>query len=192
MASKRASSRSAAPSGAGRGPLFNAVLLGAAVCAGLAMLVSRGRMSWPPTQLLASLYTVAGCLAIVGPFVLGRKEAGEAGIGEFLWMTGGLLIWVLDGVALVRGEWRGTAWVTPLGYPGDGADDAGDAPGRLALWARGVELVVDERHGLAVGTILGRAGGCLGAPAGPGSGAGGALSGQGSGRRLLDASAGSD
>jgi hypothetical protein len=116
MSSKRASSKSSAPSGSGRGPFFNAVLLGAAICAGLAMLVSRGRMSWPPTQLLASLYTVAGCLALVGPIVLGRKEAGEAGLGELLWMTGGLLIWVLDAVALIRGEWRSTAWVTPLGY----------------------------------------------------------------------------
>jgi hypothetical protein len=31
-------------------------------------------------------------------------------------MTGGLLVWVFDGVALARGEWRTNAWVTPLGY----------------------------------------------------------------------------
>ncbi len=31
-------------------------------------------------------------------------------------MTGGLLIWVFDAVALVRGDWRSTAWVTPLSH----------------------------------------------------------------------------
>ena len=122
MASKRGSyksSSSSPPSSApatASGPVFNAVLLGAAVCYGLAILVNRGRLAWPPNQLLASLYTVAGCLALVGPIVLVRGETGEAGLGELLWMTGGLLVWVFDAVAAVRGDWRTTAWVTPLGY----------------------------------------------------------------------------
>lgn len=123
MASKRApfksssypSSSSSAGSSAS-GPLFNAVLLAAAVCYGLAILVNRGKMAWPPNQLLASLYTVAGCLALVGPIVLVRGESGEAGLGELLWMTGGLLVWVFDAAAALRGDWQTTAWVTPLGY----------------------------------------------------------------------------
>jgi hypothetical protein len=96
--------------------VLNALLVGAAVCYGLVILVNRGKVSWPPNQLLASLYTVAGCLALVGPIVLARGEHGDGGLGELLWMTGGLLVWVFDGVALVRGEWRTNAWVTPLGY----------------------------------------------------------------------------
>jgi hypothetical protein len=30
-------------------------------------------------------------------------------------MTGGLLVWVFDIVAVVRGNWRTMAWSTPLG-----------------------------------------------------------------------------
>jgi hypothetical protein len=116
MAAKRATSKLApAAPPTTSGPVFNAVLVGAAVCYALAVLVDRGRMSWPPNQLLASLYTVAGCLAVVGPVILARGEAGEAGLGELVWMTGGLLVWVFDAVAALRGEWRATSWVTPLG-----------------------------------------------------------------------------
>src|SRR4051812_22643667 len=121
MASKRSSSsRTSSPasstSSPGTGPVFNAVLLGAALSYALAILVDRGKLSWPPTQLLASLYTVAGCLALVGPIVLARAESGEGGLGELLWMTGGLLVWVFDALALLRGEWQTAALVTPLGY----------------------------------------------------------------------------
>jgi hypothetical protein len=84
--------------------------LGAAV----AILVMRGRMSWPPNQLLASIFTVAGCLAMVGPIVMARGEADERALGELLWMTGGLLVWVFDVVAIARGQWRTMAWATPL------------------------------------------------------------------------------
>ena len=50
---------------------------------------------------------------MVGPLVL-RGEAGEGGLGELLWMAGGLLVWVFDAAAAVRGQWRTTAWATPL------------------------------------------------------------------------------
>src|SRR4051794_40466228 len=123
MASKRApfnkssySSATAATASPASGPVFNAVLLGLAVAYAIVSLVNRGKMAWPPNQLLASLYTVAGCLALVGPIVLIRAEAGESGLGELLWMTGGLLVWVFDAVAAFRGDWQSTAWVTPLGY----------------------------------------------------------------------------
>jgi hypothetical protein len=117
MASKRVASKSGgAPSTLSTTPLLNAVLVGAAVSYGLVILVNRGRVSWPPNQLLGSLFTVSGCLALVGPIVLARGEGNEGGLGELLWMTGGLLVWVFDAVALARGEWRTMAWVTPLGY----------------------------------------------------------------------------
>ena len=117
MPSKRAPGRSAPSGGASSPstPLVNALLVTAAVGYGLALLVTRGRVSWPPHQLLASLYTVAGCLALVGPVVLSRRDGGESGLGDLLWMTGGALVWVFDGLAAVRGEWRATAWATPLG-----------------------------------------------------------------------------
>lgn len=73
-------------------------------------------MAWPPNHLITSLYTLAGCLALIGPFVLARGEVGEAGLGQLLWMTGGLLVWVFDAMAAIRGDWRTTSWVTPIGY----------------------------------------------------------------------------
>jgi hypothetical protein len=117
MPSKRATSRSA-PSSApstSSSPLANALLVAAALGAGVAMLVTRGRMSWPPNQLLSSIFTVAGCLAMVGPIVMARVDGGDRGLGELLWMTGGLLVWVFDVVAMVRGDWRTVSWATPLG-----------------------------------------------------------------------------
>lgn len=117
MASKRSATKTG-PVGptTSSGPVMNALIVGAALCYGLSLLVSGGRVSWPPNQLLANLFTVAGCLALIGPIVLWRSESGEGGIGELLWMTGGLLIWVLDAVALLQGEWRTASLVTPLGY----------------------------------------------------------------------------
>lgn len=114
MPPKRAGSRSASSTASGSSPLLNATLLLAAVGYALAILVARGRVGWPPHQLLASSATVAGCLALVGPIVLARSESAEGGLGELLWMTGGLLIWVFDLAALVRGQWQTTAWATPL------------------------------------------------------------------------------
>src|SRR6185437_1172924 len=69
-----------------------------------------------PHDLLTSLYLVAGCVALVGPIVLARAQAAEGGLGELLWMAGGLLIWVHDGAALVRGNWRSASWITPLDH----------------------------------------------------------------------------
>ena len=96
-------------------PLVNLALLGAAVGYGLLVLVGRGRVSWPPHELLAGSYTLAGCLALVGPVVLSRRGTAEGGLGELLWMTGGLLIWTFDLAAALRGEVRTLSWATPLG-----------------------------------------------------------------------------
>ena len=118
MATKRASAKppaSATPSATS--PILTGSLLVGAFGLGLWTLVARGRVSWPPTQLLSSLFTVAGCLALVGPILLAtRKGRGEGGLGELLWMSGGLIVWVFDLAALAKGEWRGMSWTAPLGY----------------------------------------------------------------------------
>jgi hypothetical protein len=108
MPTTQAASKSAAP------PLLNAVMMGAALAYGVWMLVQRGRLSWPPHDVLADAYTLAGCLALVGPLVLARREA-EGGVGDLLWMTGGLLVWVFDMAALVQGNGWARSWITPLG-----------------------------------------------------------------------------
>lgn len=114
MPAKRASAKPPAPPSASS-PLVTAALLASALALGVGTLVARGRMSWPPTQLLASLFTLAGCLALVGPVVLLTRKAGEGGLGELLWMAGGLIIWVFDLAAILRGDWRSLAPGTPLG-----------------------------------------------------------------------------
>jgi hypothetical protein len=114
MPAKRVAPQS---SGAASSPLTNMLLVGAALSCGLGILVQRGRVAWPPHQLLAAAYTLAGCLALVGPLVLARREPAEGGLGELLWMTGGLLTWIYDGVAVVRGRGPATTWATPLSVP---------------------------------------------------------------------------
>lgn len=115
MASKRASAKPIAPSpGSAASPALNAAVLGTAVAYGLYLLVVRGRMSWPPTDLLANAYTVAGCLALVGPVVLFRRDSAEGGVGEMLWMTGGVLVWIFNLSQLMRGEMRGSSLATPI------------------------------------------------------------------------------
>ena len=118
MPSKRATPRPQASSGssAGSPQLANALLLGIALCTGIGTLFARGRLSWPPTQLLASVFTVAGFLAMIGPILLHRRESSEVGLGELLWMSGGLVVWVFDLAAVARGDYRTVAWATPLGY----------------------------------------------------------------------------
>lgn len=112
MASKR-SNAATAPRGAAT-PYVNAALLAVAVSYGLWLLVIRGRVDWPPHDFLNSVYTVTGCLALVGPLVLLRRSAGEGGLGDLVWLSGGLLTWTFDLAALVRGEPVGPSWATPL------------------------------------------------------------------------------
>ena len=98
------------------GPLVTTLLLGVALSYGVWTLVARGKLDWPPTQLLASIYTVAGCLALVGPIILSRKGPGDLGLGELIWMAGGLMIWIFDAASVARGEARSLTWATPLSY----------------------------------------------------------------------------
>ncbi len=114
MSTKRASARPPATSVAPASPLVNATLIAAASSYALWLLVTRGRVSWPPSDLLASLYTLAGCLALVGPVVLIRRLGPESGVGDTLWMVGGLLSWVYNLAALIRGESRLATIATPI------------------------------------------------------------------------------
>lgn len=98
----------------GNHAIANAILMGAALVAGAAVLIQRGRLSWPPYPLLSSLSTLAGCLALVGPFILIRAKEIEGSLGELLWLAGGLLVWVLDIEGLSHGRWQTLHWATPL------------------------------------------------------------------------------
>jgi hypothetical protein len=94
--------------------IANAVLVATAMLFGSWLLVQKGRLTWPPYELLASLSTLAGCLALVGPFILIRSGEIEGSLGELLWLTGGLLVWFFDIDAMVQGHWKTTPWATPL------------------------------------------------------------------------------
>ena len=139
-------------------PLLNALLLGVALCGGLGLLFAKGRLSWPPTQLLASVYTVAGCLAMIGPILLHRRDSPEVGLGELLWMAGGLVVWVFDLAALTRGRPAHDDLGHAARSPADGPDDAGRLDRRMAVPGLELELVLDERDGMGARPLLGRDG----------------------------------
>jgi hypothetical protein len=114
MSPKRAGSSSEA-SGSSDHAVTNAILLIAALALGFTVLIQRGRLSWPPLGLLASLSTLAGCLALVGPLILARSGEREGSLGELIWLTGGLLVWLFDIAAALQGQARTLNWATPLG-----------------------------------------------------------------------------
>jgi hypothetical protein len=89
-------------------------LVGAALLWGAAVLFHRGRLTWPPYQLLSSLSTLAGCLALVGPLILIRSGELEGSLGELMWLAGGLLVWIFDIEGLVQGQWKTLHWATPV------------------------------------------------------------------------------
>jgi hypothetical protein len=102
-------------SAAGSNPaIANALLVATALVCGGAILVQKGRLTWPPYQLLSSLSTLAGCLALVGPLILIRSGEIEGSLGELLWLTVGLLVWFFDIEAVVQGRWKTVPWATPL------------------------------------------------------------------------------
>ncbi len=114
MSAKRASS-SSGTSGSPDHAVTNAILLAAALGWGLSLLVQRGRLTWPPLALLSSLSTLAGCLALVGPLILVRSGCREGSLGELVWLTGGLLLWLVDLAGVLQGRVRTLNWTTPLG-----------------------------------------------------------------------------
>jgi len=117
MAAKRPAAKSAAAPTSASSPVWNAAAVAGAVAYGLWLLVERGRISWPPHELAAGASTVAGALAMAGPLVLARRRGspGESGLGELIWLSAGLLVWVFDLAALALGDRGPTAWVNPLG-----------------------------------------------------------------------------
>lgn len=116
MSSTTTPRRSATKSPANtQAPLVNALLLVVAAAYGLWLLVDRGRVSWPPHELLSGAHTFAGCLALVGPLVLWRRDGAEGGVGELAWMSGGFLVWIHNIVALFGGRYNDHSWVTPIG-----------------------------------------------------------------------------
>jgi hypothetical protein len=114
MSAKRASTSESGASGSPDHAIINTVLLLAALGWGFSLLVQKGRLSWPPVSLLASLSTLAGCLALAGPLILGRSGGGGGSLGELLWLTGGLLVWLFDVSALIQGQAKSISWATPL------------------------------------------------------------------------------
>ena len=115
MSTKRASKGPSAGSGSSDHAITNALLLTAALGWGLSLLIQQGRLTWPPLPLLSSLSTLAGCLALVGPLILARSGGKEGGLGELVWLTGGLMVWLFDLVGVLQGQMRGMNWATPLG-----------------------------------------------------------------------------
>lgn len=114
MSAKRAGGPSA-NAGSSDHAVGNALLLAAALALGLTLLVRRGRLTWPPLELLSSLSTLAGCLALVGPLILARSGGREGSLGELVWLTGGLLLWLFDLAGAFQGQARTMNWTTPLG-----------------------------------------------------------------------------
>ena len=158
MAAKRASSSSAA-SGSSDHAVTNAILLAAAARAGLEPALPAREAHLAPLALLSSLSTLAGCLALVGPLILARSGSREGSLGELVWLTGGLLVWLFDLAGTLQGQARTLNWATPLGERTMGLVILAVL---LAGWKCGLagrELVVDERHRLGPGALLGRAGG---------------------------------
>ncbi len=114
MAATGSSKANSVRSSQGSTALFNAVLLSGAMTLGLWLLVSRGLISWPPTRLMGSLATVAGCVAACGPIVLIRRGRTELATGDLLWMVGGILVWLHAALALMAGNFQIEVVPTPL------------------------------------------------------------------------------
>src|SRR5579885_2275997 len=89
MSAKRTAGSSPRAAGSSGPAVTNAILVAAALAWGVALLVQRGRMTWPPYSLLSSLATLAGCLALVGPFIFFRSSEIQGSLGELAWMTAG-------------------------------------------------------------------------------------------------------
>jgi len=115
MSARRSSSKEAGAARSPDHPVRSAILVLAALGCGFALLIQKGRLTWPPLALLSSLSTLVGCLALVGPLVLVRTGEKDASLGEMVWLTGGLLIWLFDAAAVLGGQGHSLSWATPLG-----------------------------------------------------------------------------
>lgn len=113
-ASTAATATSKSVSMAPASPWWTAVLVFAALSYAIWVLVQRGRLSWPPYALLGSCSTIAGGIALVGPIVLARWGDSAEPVGERIWRTGGILIWVFDLASVARGRISVVQWITPI------------------------------------------------------------------------------
>jgi hypothetical protein len=116
MPPKRSSTPGLGSSSSSVTPAFNAFILILVVSYGLWLLVERGSVAWPPTDLLRSLYTLSGCFALAGPVILARREnrSQTGGLGELAWLTAGLLLWFHNFESTIRGGYQSVSWATPV------------------------------------------------------------------------------
>jgi hypothetical protein len=115
MSAKRSGQVRPAGSSGDEAGITNALLVAAALGWGLSLLVQRRQLTWPPLELLSSLSTLAGCLAVAGPLILARSGASASSLGNLIWLTGGLLVWIFDLAAVAEGRSRAIQWAAPLG-----------------------------------------------------------------------------
>jgi hypothetical protein len=87
-------------------PMANLVILAISLFLFGRLGVSRGWISWPPSHLSAILAAFAGWIALTGPFVLFRYEeqSGGMGLGDRVWITCGLFLWMRHGLDLAVGR----------------------------------------------------------------------------------------
>ncbi|MCY2936089.1 MAG: hypothetical protein WCJ40_20140 [Planctomycetota bacterium] len=87
-------------------PMANLVILGISILLFGRLGISRGWISWPPSHLSAILAAFAGWIALTGPFVLFRYEeqSGGMGLGDRVWITSGLFLWIRHGLELSAGR----------------------------------------------------------------------------------------
>lgn len=104
-----------AQGGSSSHPVVTTILLLGALAWAFGLLFHKGMLEWPPVRLLSGLATIAGCLALVGPVILSRSGKVGGSLGELIWMTGGLLIWIFNLVGVAAGDLKSIDWATPLG-----------------------------------------------------------------------------
>jgi hypothetical protein len=114
MSTRRASAQSTRSESAPNSAITNAFLVAASILWGISLLVQRGRLTWPPYELLSSLATLAGCMALVGPVILFRSSEVEGSLGELGWLTAGILLWLFNLVGVLQGQWKTIHWATPI------------------------------------------------------------------------------
>jgi hypothetical protein len=102
------------PGQQGNQAITNALIVAVALLWGTSLLIQKGRLTWPPYELLASFSTLAGCLALAGPLILARTGQTDGTLGHLMWLVGGLLLWIVNLEGVLQGEWRNLHWATPL------------------------------------------------------------------------------
>lgn len=97
--------RSAKP-GSQSKPIANLVILSISLVAFLRLAIARHWIDWPPSQIGPILSALAGWIALTGPWILYRHEenAGGMGVGDRVWMTSGLALWIALAANVARGR----------------------------------------------------------------------------------------